>query len=40
MDIPVDGFVIKGSGILINESAMTGETKEIKKDALEICLIK
>jgi cation transport ATPase len=38
MNIPVDGYVIKGSGILTNESAMTGEIHEIKKEALEVCL--
>jgi P-type E1-E2 ATPase len=38
MNIPVDGIVLKGSGILTNESAMTGETKEIKKEPIEICL--
>ena len=38
MNIAVDGIVLKGSGILTNESAMTGETKEMKKEAIEICL--
>lgn len=29
MNIPVDGIVIKGSGITTNESAMTGEPEEL-----------
>ncbi len=29
MNIPVDGLVIKGSGITTNESAMTGEPEEL-----------
>jgi magnesium-transporting ATPase (P-type) len=32
MDIPVDGLVIKASGLLANESAMTGESDQLKKD--------
>ena len=34
MNIPVDGIIIKASGIACNESAMTGETEELKKDTL------
>jgi P-type E1-E2 ATPase len=37
MNIPVDGVVIKGSGISNNESAMTGEPDELKKENLEMC---
>jgi cation transport ATPase len=29
MNIPVDGVIVKGSGILANESAMTGEPDEL-----------
>lgn len=37
MNIPVDGIVIKASGITANESAMTGESDELKKDTVEGC---
>lgn len=40
MDIPVDGIVLTSSGVLANESAMTGESDELKKEALEFCLAK
>ena len=32
MNIPVDGIIVKATGILMNESAMTGESEEINKD--------
>ena len=37
MDIPVDGVVVQASGVLANESAMTGESDELKKEALSFC---
>lgn len=37
MEVPVDGIVIKSSGVLSNESAMTGESDEVKKDTMEMC---
>jgi Ca2+-transporting ATPase/Ca2+ transporting ATPase len=37
MNIPVDGVVLRASGVLTDESAMTGESDEIKKDSLEMC---
>jgi P-type E1-E2 ATPase len=37
MNIPVDGIVITSSGVAVNESAMTGESDELKKEAPEIC---
>lgn len=40
MEIPCDGIVINGTGITTNESAMTGESVELKKDPLHLCLIK
>jgi len=40
MNIPVDGLIIKGSGITSNESAMTGEPEELSKDTHDGCLIK
>jgi P-type E1-E2 ATPase len=37
MNVPVDGLLIKASGIACNESAMTGEADELKKDTMEGC---
>jgi Ca2+ transporting ATPase len=37
MNIPVDGVVIRASGIQANEAAMTGESDELKKDTMENC---
>jgi magnesium-transporting ATPase (P-type) len=38
MEIPVDGLLLRGSGILSSEAAMTGESDEMKKEPLEMCL--
>lgn len=38
MEIPVDGIIIRASGVLANESAMTGESDEVRKETLEYCL--
>ena len=38
MNIPVDGVLIKGSGVHSDESAITGESVEIKKEPLDQCL--
>jgi P-type E1-E2 ATPase len=40
MNVPVDGIVIKSSGVLCNEAAMTGESDEMKKEKLDSCLVK
>lgn len=40
MNIPVDGVIISASGVASDESAMTGESDEQKKDTLEKCLEK
>lgn len=40
MNIPVDGVIIKGSGIMTNESAMTGEPDELSKEAFEVCKVR
>jgi P-type E1-E2 ATPase len=37
MNIPVDGIIVKSSGVVVNESAMTGESDELKKENLDIC---
>ena len=40
MNLPVDGVVIHGSGLLVNESAMTGESDEMKKESPHHCAIR
>jgi magnesium-transporting ATPase (P-type) len=40
MDIPVDGLVIKCSGVMANEAAMTGESDELKKEPFDFCMAK
>jgi P-type E1-E2 ATPase len=40
MDIPVDGIVISGTGILSSEAALTGESDDLKKEPLDICMVK
>lgn len=40
MDVPVDGIILRSSGVLANESAMTGESDELKKETLALCLSK
>lgn len=37
MNIPVDGIIIRSSGVQCNEAAMTGESDELKKDSLDHC---
>jgi magnesium-transporting ATPase (P-type) len=40
MDIPVDGIILNCAGVAVTEAAMTGESDELKKDALDACLAK
>ena len=40
MAIPVDGILIRGSGVTCDESAMTGESDEMHKDIISVCLHK
>ena len=40
MNVPVDGLIVKSSGILSNESAMTGESDELRKETIDLCLAK
>lgn len=40
MAIPVDAILLRGSGVTCDESAMTGESVELKKDTLKGCLEK
>lgn len=40
MDIPVDGLIIKCSGVMSNEAAMTGESDELKKEPFDFCMAK
>lgn len=37
MAIPCDGILVRGSGVITDESAMTGESIELKKENLEMC---
>jgi P-type E1-E2 ATPase len=37
MNIPCDGFVLKGNEVLTDESAMTGETDAIRKGSMMKC---
>lgn len=38
MNVPVDGVVVSGVGVLADESAMTGESDHLPKESLEKCL--
>ena len=38
MNIPVDGVVITGSGVMSDESAMTGESDHLPKETVDKCL--
>lgn len=40
MDVPVDGIILRSSGVLSNESAMTGESDELKKESYDLCMKK
>eukprot|EP00343_Euplotes_focardii_P007905 CAMPEP_0205819478 /NCGR_PEP_ID=MMETSP0206-20130828/1867_1 /ASSEMBLY_ACC=CAM_ASM_000279 /TAXON_ID=36767 /ORGANISM="Euplotes focardii, Strain TN1" /LENGTH=1118 /DNA_ID=CAMNT_0053113125 /DNA_START=29 /DNA_END=3385 /DNA_ORIENTATION=+ len=37
MNIPCDAILIRGSGVTTDESAMTGESIELKKESLDMC---
>ena len=37
MDLPCDAILVEGTGVTCNESAMTGESIELKKDTLKMC---
>lgn len=38
MNIPCDAILLRGSGVCTDESAMTGESLELKKGNLEMCM--
>lgn len=40
MNIPVDGVLLKASGVQSNEAAMTGESDDLKKDSQEACKLR
>ncbi len=40
MSIPVDGILIRGSGVTCDEAAMTGESDEMHKDVIQNCFHK
>jgi magnesium-transporting ATPase (P-type) len=37
MNIPVDGIVVNGTGVMSDESAMTGESDQLHKESLAKC---
>ena len=40
MNIPVDGVIISGLGIQVDESAMTGESDHLNKESFTRCLLR
>ena len=40
MNIPVDGICIEASGVLVDESAMTGESDHLLRETYEKCLVR
>jgi magnesium-transporting ATPase (P-type) len=38
MEIPADGWLIEGTEITTDESAMTGETDPMVKEPMSVCL--
>lgn len=40
MDIPVDGIVIDGNGVMADESALTGESDHLSKESIPTCMHK
>jgi magnesium-transporting ATPase (P-type) len=40
MNVPIDGVIVHASGVQANESAMTGESDELKKESLENCKLR
>lgn len=38
MAVPVDGIVITAVQLSLDEAAMTGESDEMKKETMEVCL--
>jgi len=40
INIPVDGIVIQGIGIMCDEAAMTGESDHLPKESMEKCLFR
>lgn len=40
MSIPCDAVLVKGIGVTTDESAMTGESTELKKETFEQCLVR
>ena len=40
MDIPVDGVCIEASGVLADESALTGESDHLPKENIDKCTLR
>ena len=38
MNIPVDGIMVNGVGVMCDESAMTGESDHLPKENIDKCL--
>jgi magnesium-transporting ATPase (P-type) len=38
MNIPVDGIILEATGVMSDESAMTGESDHLPKDTIDKCL--
>ena len=38
INIPVDGVVVQGIGIMCDEAAMTGESDHLPKESFEKCM--
>ena len=38
MDIPVDGVILESSGVLSDESSLTGESDHLNKETIDKCL--
>ena len=40
MSIPCDAILVRGTGVTTDESAMTGESIELKKETMEMCEVR
>ena len=38
MDIPVDGICVEASGVLADESSLTGESDHLTKEIVDKCV--
>jgi len=40
MNVPVDGIILTGVGVMCDEAAMTGESDHFPKEAIEKCFVR